>query len=47
MLAPAFASYALGFAAVPVAMRGDRERRRAIDTYNDALARRVKSRCPP
>ena len=45
MLAPAFSGYALGFAAVPVAIRGDHERRHAIDAFNDAAAR--ENRCPP
>jgi hypothetical protein len=45
MLAPAFSGYALGFAAVPVAIRGDHEARRAVDTFNDAAA--GQNRCPP
>jgi hypothetical protein len=45
LLAPAFASYALGIAAAPVSIRGDNQRRRAIDTYNSAAAE--ENRCPP
>jgi hypothetical protein len=45
MLAPAFGGYALGFAGVPIAIRGDHERRRAIDAFNAAAAR--ENRCPP
>jgi len=45
MLAPTFAGYALGFAAVPLSIRGDHRERRAIDTFNDAAAR--ENRCPP
>jgi hypothetical protein len=45
MLAPGFSGYALGFASVPLAIRGDHERRRAIDAFNEAAAR--TNRCPP
>ena len=44
MLAPALAGYAFGFAAIPVSIRGDHERRRAIDTIQ--RRRRVAESLP-
>ncbi|HEX8950748.1 MAG TPA: hypothetical protein VF945_02835 [Polyangia bacterium] len=45
MLAPMVAGYALVFSSVPLAIRGDHERRLAVDDFNEAAAR--ENRCPP